>query len=102
MNLTTDLLQQVQVTPELSLSKALTVHWSEIEKSCLESIYIEAAPTADLRIEQSKFGGYPWLPEDPAYPLDYEGNVGVANFFIHLENLKKRNFSNVLYNRDCS
>ena len=29
------------------------------------------------------------------------GDVGVANFFIRLEDLKNRDFSNVLYNWDC-
>lgn len=71
-----------------------------------------------------KLGGYPFFTQaDPRgyddtieyYILlfqidsDYSGavdimwgDVGVANFFIRLEDLKNRNFSNVLYNWDCS
>ncbi|WP_438870473.1 DUF1963 domain-containing protein, partial [Pseudomonas sp. L1(2025)] len=30
------------------------------------------------------------------------GDVGIANFFIRPEDLKKKDFSNVLYNWDCS
>jgi uncharacterized protein YwqG len=30
------------------------------------------------------------------------GDVGVGNFFIHREALKRKNFSNVLYNWDCT
>lgn len=30
------------------------------------------------------------------------GDVGIANFFITPENLRKKDFSNVLYNWDCS
>ncbi|WP_260490050.1 YwqG family protein [Listeria booriae] len=29
------------------------------------------------------------------------GDMGVGNFFIHRENLKQRNFTNVMYNWDC-
>nr|WP_316045926.1 DUF1963 domain-containing protein [Planococcus glaciei] len=29
------------------------------------------------------------------------GDTGVGNFFISKENLKKRNFSDVVYNWDC-
>ena len=69
-----------------------------------------------------QLGGYPYFTqEDPrAYSDDvlkeYEllfqldtddtiecmwGDAGVANFFIHPDDLKNRNFSNVLYNWDC-
>jgi uncharacterized protein YwqG len=30
------------------------------------------------------------------------GDVGVANFFITEEDLKKKDFSKVIYNWDCS
>ncbi|CAM4083023.1 YwqG family protein [Lederbergia lenta] len=76
----------------------------------------------ELTNEQgSKLGGYPFFTqEDPRtygdYPtfdtlllqIDTEqkldimwGDSGVANFFIALEDLKKRDFSKVLYNWDC-
>lgn len=69
-----------------------------------------------------QLGGYPYFTqEDPrAYSDDvlkeYEllfqldtddtiecmwGDAGVANFFIHPDDLKNRDFSNVLYNWDC-
>ncbi|GGP11884.1 MULTISPECIES: YwqG family protein [Oceanobacillus] len=67
-----------------------------------------------------KLGGYPFFTqEDPRAYGDYQendilllqidsagGNImwsdsGVGNFFISEEDLKDRNFSNVLYNWDC-
>ncbi|MCG7337037.1 DUF1963 domain-containing protein [Sporosarcina sp. ACRSM] len=70
----------------------------------------------------SKLGGYPFFTqEDPRAYGDYPtfdtlllqidtddelsimwGDMGVANFFIALDDLKNRDFSNVLYNWDCS
>lgn len=71
-----------------------------------------------------KLGGYPFFTQ--ADPREYDqtiqdyvllfqmdsdhssevdimwGDVGVANFFIRPEDLKNHNFSNVLYNWDCS
>ena len=69
----------------------------------------------------SKLGGYPFFTqEDPRAYGDYPtfdtlllqidtdddlnimwGDAGVANFFIVSEDLKKRDFSKVLYNWDC-
>lgn len=69
----------------------------------------------------SKLGGYPFFTqEDPRAYGDYPtfdtlllqvdtdddlnimwGDAGVANFFIVLDDLKKRDFSKVLYNWDC-
>ena len=69
----------------------------------------------------SKLGGYPFFTqEDPRTYGDYPtfdtlllqidtddeldimwGDSGVANFFIASEDLKKRDFSKVLYNWDC-
>lgn len=43
------------------------------------------------------------LQLDSEYDMDYIqwGDCGVGNFFIPLENLKKKDFSHVLYNWDC-
>lgn len=69
----------------------------------------------------SKIGGYPFFTqEDPRAYGEYQtydtlllqidtddeldimwGDSGVANFLISLDDLKKRNFSNVVYNWDC-
>ena len=72
---------------------------------------------------ESKIGGYPYFTQyDPRheeskntvllFQLDSEdvdgdeavmwGDCGISNFFISPEDLKKRDFSNVLYNWDCS
>jgi uncharacterized protein YwqG len=63
-----------------------------------------------------KLGGYPYFTqEDPRQPgdprvlllqLDTDdammwGDAGVANFFIHPDDLARRDFSRVLYNWDC-
>ena len=70
-----------------------------------------------------KIGGYPYFTQwDPRYDQKYRdanyvllfqmdsdgdadilwGDVGVGNFFIRERDLKKRDFSNVLYSWDCS
>ncbi|MFD1780153.1 YwqG family protein [Fredinandcohnia salidurans] len=71
--------------------------------------------------EGAKIGGYAhFTQEDPRSYGDYKdyntlllqvdsnedlgimwGDVGVANFFITEEDLRKKNFANVLYNWDC-
>ncbi|KMY55595.1 cytoplasmic protein [Bacillus sp. FJAT-27231] len=83
----------------------------------LGEIYAEA-----LGATGSKIGGYPFFTqEDPrSYREKYQnhqvlllqvdtdtdldimwGDSGVGNFFITKEDLKNRNFANVLYNWDC-
>ena len=42
-----------------------------------------------------------WQGEDAPNAQIMWGDAGVANFFIKREDLKKRDFSNVLYNWDC-
>ena len=68
-----------------------------------------------------KMLGYAFFTqEDPRYEKKYEnydtllfqldsegnyliwGDLGIANFFIQKKDLEERNFSNVLYNWDCS
>lgn len=67
-------------------------------------------------IPRHQIGGYPFYTQGDVrreddillFQLDSEnrkgicwGDMGIANFFISLENLKKRDFSNVIYNWDC-
>lgn len=70
--------------------------------------------------EESRLGGYPaFTQEDPRYKdelNDYElliqidsdneniiwGDMGIANFFIHPDDLAKLDFSKVVYNWDCT
>ncbi|ELP84195.1 hypothetical protein EIN_258690 [Entamoeba invadens IP1] len=74
-----------------------------------------------LRPQLCSLGGYPnFAQEDPRSDDTYDtlllqlesikvskhkeimwGDCGVGNFFISTENLKKRNFDDVLYNFDC-
>ncbi|MCB5950580.1 DUF1963 domain-containing protein [Enterococcus sp. BWT-B8] len=74
------------------------------------------------RASGSKIGGYSYFTQqDPRtddtydvllFQLDSEskngswpiiwGDVGIGNFFINYQELKEKNFSNVLYNWDCS
>lgn len=69
----------------------------------------------------SKLGGYPiFTQDDPRFKKEFQiydtllfqidshfksgimwGDCGVANFFITRENLRNRNFTDVLYNWDC-
>lgn len=83
------------------------------EDNTLLQDYAEAFPATGHRL-----GGYPFFTQsDPRYDeafadyilllqIDTEGDImwgdsGVCNFFIHPEDLKKQDFSKVLYNWDC-
>ncbi|MBA3927362.1 YwqG family protein [Listeria rustica] len=73
----------------------------------------------ELDNSSSQLGGYPFFTQqDPRlgdekshhdtllFQLDSEegimwGDMGVGNFFINREDLKRKDFSNVLYNWDC-
>ncbi|MBC1456786.1 YwqG family protein [Listeria newyorkensis] len=73
----------------------------------------------ELDSSSSQLGGYPFFTqEDPRlgdekthhdtllFQLDSGddimwGDMGVGNFFIHREDLKRKDFSNVMYNWDC-
>ncbi|RHW38899.1 DUF1963 domain-containing protein [Neobacillus notoginsengisoli] len=74
--------------------------------------------TEELAAEGHRIGGYPYFTQmDPREKGDPEillfqadtddeiglmfGDCGVANFFIREEDLRNRNFQNVLYNWDC-
>lgn len=55
----------------------------------------------DPRIHSEKFGDYILLQIDTDDEIMW-GDSGVANFFIHPDDLAKKDFSKVLYNWDCS
>ena len=80
------------------------------EDAVVDALYGELARTGH------KLGGYPYFTqEDPRQPgdprvlllqLDTDdammwGDAGVANFFIHPDDLARRDFSRVIYNWDC-
>jgi uncharacterized protein YwqG len=84
--------------------------YPEIEDELMESLY--DAPGSNGH----KIGGYAYFTQsDPREEDDDSivllqidsdkeimwGDVGVANFFIHPEDLAKKDFSKVLYNWDC-
>lgn len=65
---------------------------------------------------EHKLGGYPFFTqEEPReddkfdillFQLNSEagimwGDMGIGNFFINSDDLRKKNFDNVLYNWDC-
>ncbi len=91
--------------------------FGEVEDGIFDSLY------DSLIVPYSKVGGYPYFTQfDPrenkfkeydtllfqlnsAVSNERElimfGDCGVCNFFISKENLRRRDFSNVLYNWDC-
>lgn len=92
----------------------ITEKYPSIETELFEALY------ATFRSNGHKMGGYAYFTqEDPRmnnaafkdyillFQLDSDdeimwGDVGVANFFIHPEDLAKKDFSKVMYSWDCS
>lgn len=93
----------------------------EMEDDAAEDIYDEYDDA--FSASGHHLGGYPYFTQDDPrstsrfkdyillFQLDSSGqedveilwgDCGVANFFIHPDDLKKRDFSKVLYNWDCS
>ena len=91
----------------------------DLDTDLYDEIFDEANEVTELC---SKMGGYPYFTQfDPRseetsqydtllFQLDTDmrkeigvmwGDAGVGNFFINRENLKKLDFSDVLYNWDC-
>lgn len=68
-----DLMALTEVTPGMSLPKALALHWKEIEKTKLTYIAIEAEESDAVAVRQSGFGSHPCLPKGYPYPVDEEG-----------------------------
>ena len=93
----------------------------EIEPKMMEAIGEKGVEEFYEKIQSGghKLGGYPYFTQYDVrseenemmllFQLDSDdaievmwGDVGVANFFIKKEDLEKRDFSNVLYNWDCT
>ncbi len=89
----------------------MAVKYPEIEDELMESLYDTYSPNGH------KIGGYAYFTQsDPRDDDDTSvlllqidsdkeimwGDVGVANFFIHPDDLANKDFSKVLYNWDCS
>jgi uncharacterized protein YwqG len=69
-----DLLKRVQVKEGIETIKLLADNWPAIEGTKLNYISIQATPIEPMKIEQSKFGGYPKIPAGFEYPKDSTGN----------------------------
>lgn len=59
---------------DINLSPALAPYKTQIEKTALPFIRIEATPNEGLSFTQSKFAGKPYWPVSRPYPTDGEGN----------------------------
>jgi len=57
---------------------------------------------SDPRMDSEKFEDYILLFQLDSDDKIMWGDVGVANFFIHPDDLAKKDFSKVMYNWDCS
>lgn len=69
-----EMLEPIQVTPTLTLPKALADYFDYIEPSARHTVAIKATPATSLELRQSKFGHYPCIPKGFDYPKDKEGN----------------------------
>jgi len=57
----------------MNLPKELQPYQAQIEKSALEHIQIQLVESeTELKLTQSKVGGFPYLPQEIAYPRDTE------------------------------
>jgi uncharacterized protein YwqG len=89
----------------------IALKYPEIEDELMESLYDEYSASGH------KIGGYAYFTQtDPREDNDNSilllqidtdkeimwGDAGVANFFIHPDDLAKKDFSKVFYNWDCS
>ena len=58
---------------------------------------------SDPRIDEAAYDGYILLLQIDSQGDDIcWGDLGVGNFFIHRDDLKRKDFSKVLYNWDCT
>mgnify|MGYP001033323114 CR=1 FL=1 len=69
--------------------------------------FIQADPREDMSEEEMRYYDTVLLQIDSDMSEDGQdyvlwGDCGIANFFMNREALKKKDFSNVLYNWDCS
>lgn len=67
------LLSKITVEQGVEVTRAFAEHWPLINKTGLSCISITARPASKLRLEQSKFGSYPYLPAGFEYPKDSSG-----------------------------
>lgn len=94
-------------------------YWSFFEQFGDESDEVAEAFQDLISSNSTKLGGYPFFTQaDPRESENYArfdtvlfqstseenimwGDVGVGNWFINREDLRRRDFSNILYNWDC-
>ncbi|WP_341837845.1 DUF1963 domain-containing protein [Chitinophaga pollutisoli] len=69
-----DPLADIEVVSGFIIPQAFVDHWHEIKKTEKEFISINATPSDNLTLQQSKFGHYPCIPKGFPYPLDRLGN----------------------------
>lgn len=81
------LLSKVTVEPAIEVTRAFAEHWPLIIKTGLSCVSITASPASELRLEQSKFGSYPYLPADFEYPRDVSGECMFPLAQINCEEL---------------
>lgn len=67
------MLEKVEVIPGLILPRAFANHWPELSQTKTSFIKINATPSVQLTLKQSKFGGFPMLPAGMDYPKDQLG-----------------------------
>ncbi|MGN6420380.1 MAG: YwqG family protein [Pseudobacter sp.] len=68
------LLEKIEVIPGLVLPRAFADHWPELSQTKRTFIKINAIPSDDIGLEQSKFAFYPMLPVGFPYPTAKDGN----------------------------
>lgn len=68
-----DLLLLTEVEPGIKLPKAFADHWTDLKKLGTAFASIKAFLKNELTIQESKFGHYPCIPLDYAYPKDNDG-----------------------------
>lgn len=117
--LTFSIIKDYPTYPSLEYYRDIQPLFEQVEKGDYEDFL------SDIYIDQQvcgghKIGGTPYYTQNEIREfkdqfLDYQllfqidsdkekiiwGDVGIANFFIKKEDLKKRDFSKVLYNWDC-
>ena len=115
LGLTFELRKDYPTFPSLEYYERMRILFKGDYENFLEDLYLEQELSAG-----HKLGGFPYYTQNEIrdqkkaylkhqllFQMDSDGDkimwgdVGVANFFIHPEDLEKRDFSNVLYNWDC-
>lgn len=68
------LLEKIEVIPGLVLPRAFADHWPELSQTKRSFIKINAIPSDDIGLQQSKFAFFPLLPIGFPYPKAKDGN----------------------------